>query len=82
MIEPNSLFHVWSPDEVAECLNGVGSDLYAALWQMVRHYDGSAQSEVPDDFGDRCLANWWDELTPDQQQLLNELAAKHKEAWR
>ena len=80
MPAPHSLFNVWRPDEVAECLDyGYGqgnADIYRALWKMVRHYEHKERSEVPDDFPDFCLANWWDELSEAHQEKLNAAAQK------
>lgn len=75
-IKPHYLFGVWSPDEAAECLEGVSKveGLYEALWGLVHHYDKKPRSEVPDDFGDRCLDNWWKELSVEHQLALNVLA--------
>ncbi len=77
-IEPHGLFKVWSPDEVAECIDGItAAGLYAPLWELV------PVSEKPpngfgDDFSDYCLAKAWGKLTADQQMKLNELAKKHE----
>lgn len=73
-IEPNGLFSVWRPDEVAECLEGVKDEIYTALWELVRHYEGKPRSEVNDDFSSRALCNWWDELSKEHQEELNRLA--------
>lgn len=81
-IKPNGLFDVWSPDQVAECLEGVDDELYSALWGLVKHYEGKPRSECNDDFEDRALTNWWKELSADHQTKLNELANKHDEMWR
>lgn len=75
-IVPNSLFRVWSPDEVAECLDGVPQALYSRLWEFVAEYEDQPRSEVPDDFGRRCLARFWGKLTVDEQTQLNTLAEK------
>jgi hypothetical protein len=74
-----SLFKVWSPDEVAECLEGVTEvpGLYTALWGLVWHYDDQPRSEVPDDFARRALANWWLELSMDHRLALRILAVAH-----
>lgn len=74
-IKPNSLFEVWSPDEVAEALDGVSKETSARLWNdFVPLYSGQPRSEVPDDFGRRCLAKWWDKLTEAEQLELNTAA--------
>jgi vacuolar-type H+-ATPase subunit C/Vma6 len=73
-IEPNSLFNVWSPDEVAECLEGITPDLYKALWELTKFYPRGPRSEVPDDFARRALAKYWKKLSLAHRILLNELA--------
>jgi len=79
MIEPNPLFLVWSPDEVAECLEGVGiGEIYGQLWELVAEYDGLPRSEVPDDFEDRCLAKFWNKLPETTQIFLNGCAEKRE----
>lgn len=82
-IKPHVAFTVHSPDQVAETYDGIDgvSGLYEALWALVGHYDGKPRSEVNDDFADRALSNWWDELEPEHQAKLNELAEIHDKAW-
>jgi hypothetical protein len=74
MLTPNSLFDVWSPDTVAECLEGVSRELYRRLWAIVPQYDGEPRSEVPDDFDRRCVARFWDQFTDAERAELNRLA--------
>jgi hypothetical protein len=75
MLAPNSLFDVWSPDTVAECLPGVPSELYRRIWNdIVPQYDGKPRSEVPDDFDTRCLALYWEQFTAEERATLNALA--------
>jgi hypothetical protein len=83
-VQSHAMFDVWSPDEVAECLSfpDPTGDIYRALWDLVRHYDKQPRSEVPDDFDRRCLANWWSELPPDTQVVLNEAAEQEEKGWR
>jgi hypothetical protein len=75
-IKPHSLFNVWSPDEAAECLPGIGNtDLYTKIWRdIVPLYDGQPRSEVPDDFGNRCLKKYWNKFTDEEKVRLNEAA--------
>ena len=76
-IKPHALFEVWSPDEVAECLDGIG-DLYSKIWnEIVPLYDGKSRSEVPDDFGSRCLKKYWSKFTDDEKLQLNACAQRH-----
>jgi acyl carrier protein phosphodiesterase len=76
-VVPHALFNVWSPDEVAECVEGVPPELSRKLWELVPVSD-KARSEVPDDFSDFCLARTWSKLTPDEQTQLNALADAHE----
>lgn len=79
---PHSLFDVWSPDEVGECLEGLPRELSNRLWNdFVPLYENDPRSEVPDDFGRRCLSKWWDKLTLDEQITLNKCAAAHYDKW-
>lgn len=82
MPTPNDLFDVWSPDQVAECLDGVPTELYSKIWnEIVPLYDGQERSEVPDDFGKRCLKNYWDKFTEEEQNQLNAAAEAHDKEW-
>lgn len=76
MIKPHFSFTLWTPDEVAECLEGVPTEIYQALWDIVPHYRcklTNAEREEPTP-GTDCLADHWDRLTPEHQAKLNELA--------
>lgn len=76
---PNSLFTVWSPDEVAECLPGVGVEgLYARLWELVELVPG--RGETPDTCFERALSKVWKRLSHDDQFELNRLAAEYDKA--
>ena len=75
-MKPHNLFTVWSPESVAECLEGVSPELYRRLWQLAEELPADT-SEVPDNFEVRCLAKVWDKLTPEEQSKLNELAKKN-----
>ena len=74
-MKPHRAFHVMSPDEVAECWNGVPDTLYSKIWnEIVPLYDGKRRSEWNDDFGDRCVSKFWSKFTVEEQTTLNELA--------
>jgi hypothetical protein len=68
----NPLFDVWSPDEVAECLGGVGHDLYRRLWELVELVPPNG--ETPDTCFERALSKVWDKLDAYEQAELNRLA--------
>jgi hypothetical protein len=78
-IKPHTLFEVWSPDEVAECLGGTGvGDLYNKLWSLLPLLPEDT-SEVPDNFESRSLAKVWSHLTEAEQTELNRLAVLNDE---
>jgi hypothetical protein len=78
-VEPHEACSVYSPDEIAETIDGVSDvpGLYEALWALVRHYDGKPRSEVNDDFADRAVCNWWDELSVEHQVEINRLLTEN-----
>jgi len=77
MVAPHGLFKMWTPDEVAECLDGVGNtELYGKLWSFVNDYPCKlkpAEMEEPCP-GTNNLAIFWDRLTEAEQDRLNKLA--------
>lgn len=82
-VSPHHLFNVWSPDSVAECMDGVPKALYAKLWnEIVPMYDGKRRSEWNDDFSSFCLSRpeFWGKLKTSEQLVLNALADKYCEA--
>lgn len=53
------LLNYWSVDELAECLDGVGEELYKKLWSYIANgKDAPTGAEV------------WKDLTKEQQQRL------------
>jgi|TARA_R100000030_G_scaffold56956_1_gene42889 hypothetical protein len=73
----------WTADEVAECLSGIGPDLYRKLWDILSDAknptplggDGSNGTvETPDgrlelDNDDKA-GHWWAKLTPIEQTTI------------
>lgn len=87
-INPHSLFHVWSPDEAAECLDykpvstPEGQELYKKLWELVEQIP--EPNGFGDDFSRRCLAQprLWNQLSIEQQIMLNDAAtAEYLKVW-
>lgn len=72
MVQPHELFEIWSPDEVAECVDGVTPDEYEVLWSLVDEV--RARGETPDTCFGRSLSTVWDRVPPAMQSHLNELA--------
>lgn len=82
-IRPHGLFDVWSPDTVAECLDGIGDDIYRFLWNdLVPLYDGKKRSEWNDDFSRRCLAKYWSKVPEEFKTRLNDAATAHESKWK
>jgi len=81
-MKPHGLFEVWTPDTVAECLNGVKDDLYSALWALVPYYTKrDPEAECPPDPDFNALALFWDKLSPEHQAILNELAVEEEKSY-
>ena len=81
MTTPHTAFHYVRPDEVAECWNGVlaAGNLYEALWACVSHFTAPSPEESEEPcIGSDCVADFWDLFTPDQQEVLNQLATDHE----
>lgn len=75
---PHDLFTVWSPDAVAECMDGVSDDLYRRLWALTADVPSLTEfDETPDCQFKRALSVVWHLLTPAEQVQLNTLAAAH-----
>lgn len=78
MPKPHDQFRYMRADEVAECWDGVPSDLYARLWNDIV----PLQAEIPnledsgphDHIGHENLAAHWHILSEADQTLLNALA--------
>ena len=78
-ITPHDWFDMIRPDEVAECWEGVlDAGLYEPLWACVKGYKAPSpeDSEEPC-YGMDCVIDFWDQFTPEQQQLLNDLAIRN-----
>jgi hypothetical protein len=78
---PDGLFRIWTPDEAAECLDGLSTwpGLYAKLWGIMAdvprptyHVEESAPGDAID--SKRALAAFWGRLSYGEQTFLNALA--------
>ena len=86
-IKPHELFEIWTPDTVAECMEGVtANDLYGTLWGLVEFYEEREKPETPDTFYGHVFGNelarpdLWNRLSDVDKLTLNDLAAKHEAA--
>jgi hypothetical protein len=81
---PNGLQY-WRPDEVAECLDGIGQDLYRKLWQITSDLEQSGKAvpvggdgsngtiecpPEPDAFMSGKMGTVWNQFTSDEQALM------------
>lgn len=80
MPKPHARFRFDTPDEVAECMQGVSPELSSRLWSLMAdlprptyHVEDSSPGDALD--SDRGLASCWSKLTRDEQVELNRLAA-------
>ena len=81
MIKPHSLFEIWTPDQVAECLSYPDADnsVYRQLWDLVQYY-AKTNPEYPGEFdGTNALKGFWDRL-PDETKVILNAAAKADES--
>lgn len=83
-MKPNPMFEYFRADEVAECWEGVPSDLYAKLWNVIvprqKDIPNIEDSGPHDHVGHESLASHWELLNEDEQKILNDLAdAKDRE---
>jgi hypothetical protein len=78
-MKPHQTFDIVRPDEVAECWDGIGTDLYRSLWACVNSYKAPSPEESEEPcYGMDCVADFWDRFTDDEKAALNEAAAAQK----
>jgi hypothetical protein len=86
-IKPHTSFEYTRADEVAECWDDVGEDLYIKLWNEVVPLQKSIPQEILEDsgpadhFGFENLASHWHILTEEEQTHLNKLAVEREKEW-
>lgn len=73
-IKPNAIFHVWSADAAAECLN-LSDETYTFLWENIVPRQKRSTSECPDDFERNALARFWRHVPDAMRRELNAAAA-------
>lgn len=80
-IQPHDWFDIVRPDQVAECWDGVGDDLYRALWASMSDMKPLAHEDCgpADVIGLNSVASVWSRFTPEQQTRLNQLATRMQE---
>lgn len=78
MIKPNSLFDVWTPDEVAECISSIPDSIYRKIWNEIVPLYTKSDYEWNDDFTSNSLSSFWYLFSDDEKRILNDLAEKDR----
>lgn len=83
MTQAHIALTVVTPDQVAECWEGVDDPLYQALWDLVPLYDKIDRENCgpADVIGLNSVASFWDRLSDDNRAELNRLAQREEETW-
>lgn len=83
-VKPHSAATYMTPDQIAECVNGVYSagNLYETLWDLTQYYDQSYMAVIEDIgphdvIGINSVASFWDKLSEEHQTKINELLQAH-----
>jgi hypothetical protein len=75
---PHSLFGIFTPSEIAECIDGLEETLYNKLWSLHPEY-----SDIPRENFDACAAsNWWHRFSEEEQGVLNTAIAAFEARYR
>ena len=85
-IIPHSWFETSTPDEVAECWDGIIDvpNLYETLWSFVPEYQQFDREDCGpyDVIGINSVTTYWDRIPPELQTELNRLADKRERELR
>ena len=73
---PHILLQVWTPDTVAECLDGISPVLYNKLWNKIVPLTEGCAPPYPGEVPEHTLSAYWDKFTWEERELLNEAAMR------
>lgn len=75
MVKMNGDVQHWSPDQIAETVDGITESTYRELWAFVPEYEDAPRGEAPGEvvIG---MARFWDRLTEEAQVNINEAITK------
>jgi hypothetical protein len=68
-MKQHPVIEYWTPDEVAECIGGIGNSLYIKLWSLVKPKPFTEEPVVE-------KQNWWNKLTLQEQKHINDCCLK------
>ena len=81
-VTPLDAANYFTPDAMAECMDGVSDELNQVLWKVVSDYEkdfGVKEYEEPIDMnGDLSLAAMWGKFTNDQRAQINDILTKNE----
>ena len=91
-LECPELLKFWTPDEVAECLEGVPEELYIKIWKDIvplvekdKKADPAIKEvgymEYPDQQWEFSTKRYWNKFTDKEKQTLIECVEKHNKEW-
>ena len=79
-VTPLDAAKYFTPDDMAECMDGVSDELNQVLWKVVSDYEkdfGVKDYEEPMDmYEDLSLAAMWGKFTNDQRAQINDILTK------
>jgi hypothetical protein len=73
---PHAALRLVTPDEVAECWDGIDTETYQALWDTVAHYEPIDVEDCgpADVIGINSVASLWEHFSEDIRRALNAAA--------
>ena len=79
---PLDAANYFTPDDMAECMDGVSDELNQVLWKVVSDYEkdfGVKEYEEPIDmYEDLSLTAMWGKFTNDQRAQINDILTKNE----
>ena len=82
--KPHDALGYCTPDQVAECWDGVTSvpGLYEALWGLTEHYSREHEENIEDMgphdvIGINSVSSFWEKLSEEHRTELNRLAEEN-----
>jgi hypothetical protein len=80
-VKPHTALKYITPDEVAECWEGVDEELYSALWACVPKYDNKWRENIEDMgpydvIGVNSVSKFWSSFSMHHKRQLNNLATR------
>jgi len=87
MITPHEATAFYTPDQIAECMEGITDSSYMDLWSTVEHLPKISQAQMedgmtPSDYRQICaVSTVWDRLEESTQKNVNEVLQAEEDSW-